>query len=88
MLNNTGTITGGKLKTPQEADRESIQAQWFPYETQLLKLQVPLRATDCIPLIQLAAKWFKARPEKTAVGIVPRPHQNLSLRIVLLYKME
>ena len=84
----TGTIVGGNLKTPQGPDSDSIQAQWLPCDIDLLKRYVGLRATDCIPLIKLADKWFRERPEKTAVGIVPAPHQSLSLKIVLLHKMN
>uniref|UniRef100_A0A8C8S4P1 8-oxo-dGDP phosphatase NUDT18 n=1 Tax=Pelusios castaneus TaxID=367368 RepID=A0A8C8S4P1_9SAUR len=45
--------TGGSLKTPQDADAESLQARWWDRESPTL----PLRARDILPLIDLAARY-------------------------------
>ena len=50
-----GHVTGGTLKTPDKADKESVQAEWFPNDE---KSFPPLRAPDIIKLIQLASKWY------------------------------
>lgn len=42
----TGTVTGGVLKTPSNADKESLQAKWIGNIGQL-----SLRATDITHLI-------------------------------------
>ena len=43
----TGSVTGGKLKTPADADSESLQAKWIGDLTDF-----PLRAGDVLPLIE------------------------------------
>ncbi|XP_004270678.1 8-oxo-dGDP phosphatase NUDT18 [Orcinus orca] len=45
--------TGGILKTPKEADAESLQAGWYPRTS----LPTPLRAHDILHLIELAAQY-------------------------------
>ncbi|XP_012594710.1 8-oxo-dGDP phosphatase NUDT18 isoform X1 [Microcebus murinus] len=45
--------TGGILKTPKEADAESLQAAWYPRAS----LPTPLRAQDILHLIELAAQY-------------------------------
>lgn len=45
----TGVVTGGTLKTPAEADRESLQAKWIANLEEM-----PLRATDLTHLIERA----------------------------------
>ena len=41
----TGSVIGGKLKTPADADSESLQAKWIGDLTDF-----PLRAGDVLPL--------------------------------------
>lgn len=45
----TGKVVGGKLKTPAEADRESLQAKWISNMDEL-----ELRAEDIVHLIERA----------------------------------
>lgn len=45
--------TGGILKTPKEADAESLQAGWYPRTS----LPTPLRAQDILHLVELAAQY-------------------------------
>lgn len=45
----TGVVTGGTLKTPSQADKESLQARWVSDLNEL-----PLRATDITHLIDRA----------------------------------
>ncbi|XP_052501164.1 8-oxo-dGDP phosphatase NUDT18 [Budorcas taxicolor] len=45
--------TGGILKTPKEADAESLQAGWYPRTS----LPTPLRAQDILHLVNLAAQY-------------------------------
>ena len=46
----TGSVIGGKLKTPADADSESLQAKWIGDLTDF-----PLRAGDVLPLIEVAS---------------------------------
>ena len=39
----TGKIVGGKLKTTDEADKESLQAGWFTSDVNKLPQETPLR---------------------------------------------
>lgn len=45
----TGVVTGGQLKTSEQSDEESLQAQWIADLSEL-----PLRGSDIFPLIQRA----------------------------------
>ena len=38
-----GHVTSGSLKTPAEADKESLQAKWLSADIKKLKLEVDLR---------------------------------------------
>lgn len=55
----TGRITGGTLKTLQQADRESLQAKWV---TDISSL--PLRSNDILNLVELGRSYHK-RPINT-----------------------
>ena len=46
---------GGILKTPKEADAESLQAGWYPRTS----LPTPLRAQDILHLVNLAAQYHQ-----------------------------
>ena len=48
----TGDVTGGRLKTPSEADAESLQAKWI---NDLAELS--LRANDVIALIDRGRQY-------------------------------
>lgn len=79
-----GDITGGKLKTPDEEDKESIQAQWLPVNPKELRKN-PIRASDCFPLIDLAQKWFKEEPANKCDQVTLHvPHKSSSMSMVLI----
>uniref|UniRef100_A0A8C4R8U9 Nudix (nucleoside diphosphate linked moiety X)-type motif 18 n=1 Tax=Eptatretus burgeri TaxID=7764 RepID=A0A8C4R8U9_EPTBU len=46
--------TGGIMKTPAEADKESLQAAWWDHHNKL-----PLRAPDVLPLVQAGLAYRK-----------------------------
>merc|ERR1712038_1736821 len=52
----TGNVTGGRLKTPAEADSESLQAKWI---SDLAELS--LRANDVIPLVDRGRQFAMRR---------------------------
>jgi len=85
----TGTVTGGRLKTPADADAESLQAKWIGDLTDF-----PLRAGDVLPLIERGRQYHTAhsgsRPEPWHHPVVPalRPHKKLLLRAVILIRKK
>jgi len=85
----TGTVTGGRLKTPADADSESLQAKWIGDLTDF-----PLRAGDVLPLIERGRQYHTAhcgaRPEPWHHPVVPalRPHKMLLLRTVILIRKK
>ena len=83
---STGEITGGELKTPAQADKESIQAQWLPADVEKLAKDFPIRAYDCLHLIELTKKWYAEEEASRYKQLtVPMSHNNSSIRIVLIY---
>ena len=52
----TGDVTGGRLKTPADADAESLQAKWI---SDLAELS--LRANDVIPLVDRGRQFAMRR---------------------------
>ena len=77
---------GGKLKTPAEEDKESIQAQWLPVDTSKLRQEVHLRASDCVQLIRLAGEWF-GLPEasRCSGGFIGSPHTSSTIRVLVAH---
>lgn len=76
----TGIVTGGTLKTPAQADKESLQAKWIANLEEL-----SLRAKDITHLVDRARQYAVAKRFKDKgwhLDILPaiRPHQNLLLR--------
>jgi len=51
----TGDVTGGTLKTPAQADQESLQAKWVSNVDEL-----PLRSKDILNLIQIGRSYVQA----------------------------
>ena len=51
-----GDVTGGRLKTPADADSESLQAKWI---SDLAELS--LRANDVIPLVERGRQFAMRR---------------------------
>jgi len=52
----TGRITGGRLKTPADADAESIQARWVRNPK-----EVPLRANDILSIIEIGRAYHQGQ---------------------------
>lgn len=80
----TGTVTGGMLKTPSQADEESLQAKWIKNLN-----HVTLRAKDITHLIDRARYYNVSKILKEKCwhpDVLPglRPHSNLLLRYVNL----
>ncbi|NWQ84425.1 NUD18 phosphatase, partial [Columbina picui] len=72
--------TGGTLKTPEEADAESLQATWWPGDPRAL----PLRAPDILPLLDLASRYRRSPPHPPTL---PRdlPCAPLCLRLLVAF---
>ncbi|XP_022215935.1 8-oxo-dGDP phosphatase NUDT18 [Drosophila obscura] len=64
----TGRITGGRLKTPADADAESIQARWM-----LNPQEVPLRANDILNIIDIGRAYHKGVKGAGAADISSEP---------------
>lgn len=80
---NIGHVTGGSLKTLDQADKESLQAQWLPADPDHLPERVPLRAPDILPLIEIGKKWQERKPFS---GLpVNVGHVSVSVRLVVVY---
>merc|ERR1712062_200343 len=85
----TGDVTGGRLKTPADADAESLQAKWIGDLSDF-----PLRSPDVLPLIERGRQYHTAhcgaRPEPWHHPVVPalRPHKSLLLRAVILIRKK
>ncbi|XP_066495244.1 8-oxo-dGDP phosphatase NUDT18 [Tiliqua scincoides] len=72
--------TGGTLKTLQEADAESLQAQWWDRESPAL----PLRARDIVPLMDLALQ-YRARPAHPPVLPAELPSTFICHRLLVAF---
>ncbi|XP_032516675.1 8-oxo-dGDP phosphatase NUDT18 [Danaus plexippus] len=80
----TGNIVGGDLKTPANADKESLQAKW------IANLQeISLRSNDILHLIE-KAKMYKQKPPGVnwhqPILPAPIPHIKDLLRLIVLIK--
>ncbi|XP_073955441.1 8-oxo-dGDP phosphatase NUDT18 [Choristoneura fumiferana] len=80
----TGQVTGGELKTPAKADKESLQAKWIS------NLQeITLRSNDILHLIE-KAQLYKENYTKNAWhrNILPAaiPHVKDLLRLIVVIK--
>ncbi|CAG0882782.1 unnamed protein product [Cyprideis torosa] len=89
----TGVVTGGDLKTPSQADSESLQARWVDDVDSL-----PLRARDIL-LIITKAKEYRAKCREghmiPPVGLwhqeslpIIRHHNSLRLRVICLARKK
>ncbi|CAG9768876.1 unnamed protein product [Ceutorhynchus assimilis] len=84
----TGKVLGGTLKTPAQADQESLQAKWVSNLEEL-----SLRATDILELIEKARSYSHARKIKDRTwhpDQLPclRPYSDLLLRLVIVIKKK
>ncbi|XP_078685903.1 8-oxo-dGDP phosphatase NUDT18-like [Branchiostoma floridae x Branchiostoma belcheri] len=85
-LTFTGTVTGGKLKTPAEADGESLQACWCSVQDVRTESDMPIRAKDIFPIIDLAVQHQSTPESQKPPCVLPvlQAHKFVSLRLVLL----
>ena len=77
-----GHITGGSLKTLDQADKESMQANWWPADIDKLQKEIPLRNSDMLSLINAGRQWYENKPFHSMP--VDIPHVSSSLRLVLV----
>lgn len=86
----TGRLLGGELKTPDQADSESLQAKWIGDLSAL-----DLRANDILPLIELGRSYQRStqnqRMDRTlqwhqAILPAPKSHERNYLRVVAVIK--
>nr|CAD7259559.1 unnamed protein product [Timema shepardi] len=82
----TGTVTGGTLKTPKDADSESLQAKWVKDLNEL-----NLRASDIQGIVERGRSYQAAlRGEPWHAPLLPvlRPHNKLLFRIVVCIRKK
>lgn len=90
----TGNVVGGRLKTPADADSESLQAKWIKNIT-----EVNLRAHDIYPIIERGVayhqylKTLQNAPASSPIwhpNVLPvvREHKKLLLRLVVCVKQK
>lgn len=81
----TGKITGGKVKTIEQQDKESLEAGWYSAEG-VLEGSLPLRANDICPLIKYTIAWNKSKKTDPIFSIVPRliPHSRNRIQLILI----
>ena len=75
------------MKTPDRADRESLQANWFTADTKQLPENLHLRARDILPLIDAGKKWYESGKPFSGLP-VNVGHVSTSLRLVITYCMS
>lgn len=86
----TGDVIGGRLKTPADADKESLQAKWIRNIN-----EVDLRSSDILSIIEKGRNYYQLkRTNKLAqqwhVPIMPiiRPHKKLLLRLIVIVRQK
>ena len=87
---SAGEASGGTLKTLERADGESLQAGWYSADVSKLKREIPLRAPDILPLIELASAWKACQAVGGAYHHLPLvvPHPLLSLSVLAVSREE
>ncbi|XP_062600810.1 8-oxo-dGDP phosphatase NUDT18-like [Saccostrea cucullata] len=71
----TGHVTGGKLKTLERKDKESLQAEWID-PVHLHNKTLPIRAKDIMPLIKLAYKHWEKTAAQRPRPLLPLPYKH------------
>ncbi|XP_005103121.1 8-oxo-dGDP phosphatase NUDT18 [Aplysia californica] len=81
----TGKITGGKLKTTNEKDEESLQAKFFSDE-EIKTSRESFRAGDVIKLIDAGRKYYAKESSLRNPDVLPviSPHRLQTHRVVIL----
>ncbi|XP_077259161.1 8-oxo-dGDP phosphatase NUDT18 [Temnothorax americanus] len=79
----TGDIVGGTLKTPDQANEESLQACWVRNVNDL-----PLRSNDIICLLDRGKSYVSNNtvPQHPRLMPVSKPRAKLSLRLIVTSK--
>lgn len=80
-----GKVTGGTLKTPDQADGESLQACWVKNVSDL-----SLRSSDILPLIQRGRDYASGvnSPWHSPVLPVNKPRAKLYLRLIVCVRKK
>lgn len=83
----TAKVLGGELKTPAQADKESLQAKWIDDLNSL-----SLRATDIMTIVDIARAHKHRNPVDPAWhrDVLPtqRPHHKSYLRLVIAIRKK
>ncbi|XP_015110559.1 8-oxo-dGDP phosphatase NUDT18 [Diachasma alloeum] len=81
----TGEVTGGTLKTPDQANAESLQASWVKNVEDL-----SLRSADILPLIQRGRDYRKGVNPPWHSPILPadKSREKLFLRLIVCIKRK
>ncbi|CRK98123.1 CLUMA_CG011491, isoform A [Clunio marinus] len=77
----TGNVTGGKLKSPSEADTESLQAKWIDNLN-----EVTLRSQDVLNIIELGRNYHNRSSDSTWHNLILpgiKSHKKNYLRLVI-----
>lgn len=84
-FNFTGKITGGKLKTVENQDKESMEAGWFPTDD-VLNNRLQLRAGDICKLIKWTKSWNDNKKSDPFFSVLPRqkPHCRITIKVILI----
>ena len=83
-----GLITGGKLKSLEEQDKESMEAGWFT--SQEIFTSLLLRARDICPLITAGLKWYESKQDNPVCRLLPtkKPHSCIIVRLLVVKRLE
>ncbi|XP_033647810.1 8-oxo-dGDP phosphatase NUDT18-like isoform X2 [Asterias rubens] len=81
-----GHITGGRLKTLNEADKESLQARWFSVPDIKTEVGIRLRAHDIVILIQSAISYLQRDPLHRHAALLPihNAHKQMCIRAMVV----
>ena len=75
---------GGRLKTPDTADEESLQAGWYPSDPAKLGRTLQLRAGDILPLIDIANQWMERDRHAMSYSRLPQVIKQAMFSVSLL----
>ncbi|XP_078312601.1 8-oxo-dGDP phosphatase NUDT18-like isoform X2 [Crassostrea virginica] len=86
-LTFTGHVTGGKLKTLEQKDKESLQAEWID-PVHIQNKLLPIRAKDILSLIQIGYKYWERTSEQRHRPWLPLPnkHKHIINRPLIVQK--
>ncbi|XP_014259150.1 8-oxo-dGDP phosphatase NUDT18 [Cimex lectularius] len=80
----TGTVVSGTLKTPAQADAESLQAKWVKDISEM-----SLRANDILPIIERGRSFLKKQePQHSEILPSLKTHSKLLLRLIVCIKKK